>query len=40
MWAHMDTLAQILGTVWLAAGIAYLLAKTRVFQRLPPALDL
>ena len=36
----MDTLAQILGTVWLAAGIAYLLAKTRVFQRLPPALDL
>ena len=39
-WAHMDTLAQILGTVWLAAGIAYLLAKTRVFQRLPPALDL
>lgn len=40
VWAHMDTLAQILGTVWLAAGIAYLLAKTRVFQRLPPALDL
>ena len=39
VWAHMDTLAQILGTVWLAAGIAYL-AKTRVFQRLPPALDL
>ncbi|MBN3786935.1 APC family permease [Burkholderia sp. Ac-20353] len=40
VWINMDSLAQIIGTTWLVAGIGYLLIKTRGFRQLPPSLDL
>ena len=40
VWLSMDRLALIIGTAWLAAGIAYIVVKSRGFRSLPPHLEL
>ncbi|MEM1505249.1 APC family permease [Domibacillus sp. 8LH] len=38
IWFGMDRLALLLGTVWLAIGIAFLFSRTNGFKKLPPSL--
>ncbi|MEK4668027.1 APC family permease [Niallia sp. FSL R7-0271] len=39
VWAGMDRLALLLGTVWLVLGIFFLYKRTSGFKTLPPQLD-